>query len=150
MAALTNPLNSAECDWDYSVNSGGAYTPFGTEIVNVVPTGFKRKVLERRLLNVTRVQKYLARIDYGELKFTCEYSSATFTTVFGWQTSKTAVWLRVQPEDTGGGGDSSIIFKSSAFGGIFDVVPFSTPGDDEIMTFEFTMAVDDATFAAGS
>ena len=146
MAVATNPLNTAEFDIEWSVNSGSNYTAFGSEVIDFQPDEFARKVLERRLLNGTRVQKITARIDYGNAKMTLEYSSATFNTVLGWQTNKTLVWLKVMAEDTGGGADSQIIYK----GYISGVKPVATPGDDQVAQFEFTMAVDDMAFTVAS
>jgi hypothetical protein len=150
MAALTNPLNTAEVDLEYSLNSGSAWVAFGSEIVDVQPSEFMRKEIQRKLLNVTRVQKYLGRIDYGDLKVILEYSSVTFALVLGWQTNKTLVWIRTSPEDSGGINKSSIVFKSGAHGGVKGVKPFNAPGDDEAVAFEFTLSVDDMLFTAGT
>jgi hypothetical protein len=146
MAVASNPLNTAEFDIEYSVNSGSNYTAFGSEVIDFQPDEFMRKVLERRLLNGTRVQKITGRIDYGNAKTTLEYSSATFNTVLGWQTNKTLVWLKVMAEDIGSVTDSLVIYKGYVSG----VTPPATPGDDAVAQFSFTLAVDDMTFTAAS
>jgi hypothetical protein len=145
MAVTANPLNTAEFDIEYSVNTGSNYTAFGSEVIDFQPDEFMRKVLERRLLNGTRVQKITGRIDYGNCKTTLEYSSATFTTVLGWQTNKTLLWLKVAAED-GTVADSMVVYKGYVSG----VTPPATPGDDAVAQFSFTLAVDDMAFTAAS
>lgn len=145
MAVTANPLNTAEFDIEWSVNSGGAYTAFGSEVIDFQPEAFERKVLERRLQNGTRVQKITARIDYKSCTTTLEYSSATFNTVLGWQTNKTLVWLKVMADD-GSVGDSTVIYKGYVSG----VTPPATPGDDAVAQFSFTLANDDAAFSTAS
>ena len=147
MAVASNPLNTAEFDLEFATDGTGAsYTAFGSEVIDVQPDEFMRKVLERRLLNGTRVQKIVGRIDYGNLKVTLEYSSATFNTVLGWQTNKTLVWIRSSAEDTGGTSDSKLVYKGYVSG----VKPVATPGDDAVAQFEFTLAVDDFAWTAAS
>lgn len=147
MAVATNPLNTAEFDLEYAVDgTGSSYTAFGAEVIDFNSDGFKRKVLERRLLNGTRVQKLTARIDYGNVTTTLEYSSATFNTVLGWQTNKTYVWIRSSAEDTGGSSDSKLVYK----GYVSDVTPPATPGDDAVAQFTFMLTVDDFAWTAAS
>jgi hypothetical protein len=147
MAVASNPLNTAEFDLEYATDgTGSSYTPFGSEVIDVQPDEFMRKVLERRLLNGTRVQKITGRIDYGNLKVTLEYSSATFAIVLGWQTTKTRVWIRSSAEDTGGTSDSKLVYKGYVSG----VTPPATPGDDAVAQFSFTLACDDFAWTAAS
>lgn len=147
MAVASNPLNTAEFDLEYATDgTGSSYTPFGSEVIDFQVETFERKVLERRLLNGTRVQKIVARIDYKSCTTTLEYSSATFNTVHGWFANKTNVWLRSSAEDTGGTSDSKLVYKGYVSG----ITPPSTPGDDAVAQFTFTLANDDFAWTAAS
>ena len=154
MAADPNPVQAALSVLSYSTNSGGAYTPFGTEVINVEPDKMMRKELERKLKGVARVQKLGARKNYGNLTVTIEYSSATFALVSGWWETNTGpsssgvhtIWLRDEMDDTGGTNGSRLVYK----GFVKDVQPPKTPGEDEVEQFSFTFAVDDFAFAPGA
>jgi len=147
MAADSNPINAALSALSYSTNSGGAYTAFGTEVVNVEPSDKLRKVLERRLKGVARVQKLGARKDYGELVVTLEYSSTTYALVDGWYENNTnPLWIRDEMDDTGGTNGSRLVYK----GFVSKIGQPKTPGDDEVEQFSFTLAVDDFAFTAGA
>lgn len=141
-----NPLNSALATLEYSTNSGGLWTAFGTEVVDGVPGAQSNKVIERRLLGVTRVQKYVARVNYGDGTVTLEYSSATYTTVLGWRDNKTNVWLRETSPDTGGANGSRQVLK----GYVSDLTPPPAKGDDDTQTFSFKLATDDYAFTAAA
>lgn len=147
MAADANPVMAALSVLSYSTNSGSSYTPFGTEVINVEPDKQLRKVLERKLKGVARVQKIGARKDYGNVTVTLEYSSTTFSLVSGWYEANTnPLWLRDEMDDTGGTNGSRLVYK----GFVSDVSPPKTPGEDEVEQFSFTLAVDDFAFTAGA
>lgn len=146
MPALTNPLNGAQATLEYSTNAGSAYTTFGTEVQKVTPGSQKNKVIERKLLGTTRVQKFVGRIDNGEASFDLEYSSATYTTVTGWRTAGTLMWIRLTAPDSGGTNGSRHVVK----GYISEITPPEAKGDDDTMMFTFKIAIDDYAFTAGA
>lgn len=145
MPVGVNPLNTANSVLARSTDDI-SYTDITGYVVDAEPNGRLRKVIERRLLGVTRVQKWTARVDHGKLKITFEYSSALFTIFDGYFTANTAIYLRLTEDDTGGTNGS----RHKFYGQLEAVEPPTSPGDDETQQFVVTMAVDTYTFAAAS
>lgn len=145
MPVGTNPRNTALFTLEYSTD-GTNFTSFGTEVVDVQPNdNLSRKMIERRLLNTTFVDIFPARIDYQTLKVILEYSSATYTTVLGWFTNKTLIFIRLSADDTGGTNNSR-----HRFSGYVMAKPPAAPGDDQVALLEFTVRCRDYTFTAAA
>lgn len=141
--AASPPLNTANSVLAYSSDNSN-FTDL-VNIVNVEPNGRMRKVIERRLKGQTRVQKFVARLDDGELKVTSEYGSALFNTFETFFAAKTRIYMRDTMDDTGGTNGSKMLYD----GYIKELTPPATPGDDADEIFSFTLAVNVMTFTTG-
>lgn len=142
--AASPPLNTANSTSSYGTN-GSSYTSL-SNILNEEPSGRLAKVIERRRKGVTYVEKFTARIDHGKLKVTMEYGSALCAVFDAYFLAKTKIYYKIVNDDTGGTAGSQYVF----YGPIESMDAPATPGDDADEEFSFTMAVETATFTAGS
>lgn len=147
MPVGTNPLNTADWDWEYSTNQGSAYTPFdATGTVRVTLDEWARKVIERHLHNQDAVLKHLGKINYGNARVEFEHHSAMFNVAQGWVlTRNTEIYLRGEPNDTGGTNDSRVVLKGYAQA----VKHTDTTGDDETALSAVVIALNDIDWTAG-
>lgn len=144
MAAASPPLNTALSTLSYGTN-GSSYTAL-SNVLNVEPGGRVAKIIERRRKGILYVEKFAARIDHGTLKVTMEYGSALYDVFNTYFTGKTKIYVKDVMDDTGGTAGSQVVY----YGPLSECMPPATPGDDADQEFSFTMAVETATFTAGS
>lgn len=141
MPVGTNPNITGQYTVEYSTNSGSAYTSFNastTQVVDVIPDEWARKIIERFLIGEDVVLKYVGKINYGNIRIILEYDSAQTTVVLPWLTTRnTDVWFRLTAPDTGGTNGDRLVFKTK-------VQAFKAPqlpGDDQTAQVEIVGAV---------
>lgn len=141
MPVGTAPRNTANFTVEYSTD-GSSYTAF-TGVISAIPDEQTGKVIERLLAGATRVQKYVGRVNHGNIKIMLEYGSALFTT-FSAFANTTLYYVRVTADDTGGTNGHRFIYSGYWSG-------FQRPsldGDDKTAEMHLTLAVDNVTYTA--
>lgn len=142
--ADTPPINTAASVFAHSTDNS-SYTDMAN-VLSVKFSGRMRKVIERRRLGVSYVEKFTARLNEGDLTIVQEWGAAIFTTFNTFFANKTPLYLRITMDDTGGTAGSKFV----CYGELSKCNPPDSMGDDTDAEFEIQLAINTVTYTAGS